>query len=28
MLSGMGYKLVERKPWGASELIEAANGRL
>jgi gamma-glutamyltranspeptidase / glutathione hydrolase len=28
MLSGMGYKLAERKPWGATELIEVANGRL
>jgi gamma-glutamyltranspeptidase/glutathione hydrolase len=28
MLSGMGYKLVEPKPWGAAELIEVAAGRL
>ena len=28
ILSGMGYKLVEQKPWGATELIEVANGRL
>jgi gamma-glutamyltranspeptidase/glutathione hydrolase len=27
-LSGMGYKLVEQRPWGAVELIEIANGRL
>jgi gamma-glutamyltranspeptidase/glutathione hydrolase len=27
MLRAMGYKLVERKPWGASELIEVAGGR-
>jgi gamma-glutamyltranspeptidase / glutathione hydrolase len=27
-LSGMGYKLVEQRPWGAVELIEAANGHL
>jgi gamma-glutamyltranspeptidase/glutathione hydrolase len=27
-LAGMGYKLVEQKPWGAVELIEIANGRL
>jgi gamma-glutamyltranspeptidase len=24
----MGYRLVERRPWGAVELIEIANGRL
>ena len=28
LLSRTGYELVERKPWGASELIEVANGRL
>jgi gamma-glutamyltranspeptidase/glutathione hydrolase len=28
LLRGMGYTLIERKPWGATELIEAANGRL
>ncbi len=28
LLAGMGYKLVEQKPWGATELIEIANGRL
>jgi gamma-glutamyltranspeptidase/glutathione hydrolase len=28
LLSGMGYALLERKPWGATELIEVANGRL
>jgi gamma-glutamyltranspeptidase / glutathione hydrolase len=27
-LGGMGYKLVEQKPWGATELIQIANGRL
>jgi gamma-glutamyltranspeptidase/glutathione hydrolase len=27
-LSGIGYKLVEQRPWGAVELIEIANGRL
>jgi gamma-glutamyltranspeptidase / glutathione hydrolase len=27
-LAGMGYKLVEQRPWGAVELIEIANGRL
>jgi gamma-glutamyltranspeptidase/glutathione hydrolase len=27
-LGGIGYKLVEQKPWGAVELIEIANGRL
>ena len=27
-LAGMGYKLVEQKPWGAVELVEIANGRL
>ena len=27
-LGGMGYKLVEQRPWGAVELIEIANGRL
>jgi len=27
-LSGMGYKLVEQRPWGAVELIEITNGRL
>jgi gamma-glutamyltranspeptidase/glutathione hydrolase len=27
-LGGMGYKLVEQKPWGAVELIEIANGQL
>jgi gamma-glutamyltranspeptidase / glutathione hydrolase len=27
-LSGMGYKLVEERPWGAVELVEIANGRL
>jgi gamma-glutamyltranspeptidase len=27
-LTGMGYKLVEQRPWGAVELIEIANGRL
>jgi gamma-glutamyltranspeptidase/glutathione hydrolase len=27
-LAGMGYELVEQKPWGAVELIEIANGRL
>jgi gamma-glutamyltranspeptidase/glutathione hydrolase len=26
-LTGMGYKLVEQRPWGAVELIEIANGR-
>jgi gamma-glutamyltranspeptidase/glutathione hydrolase len=24
----MGYKLVERRPWGAVELIKIAGGRL
>jgi gamma-glutamyltranspeptidase/glutathione hydrolase len=27
-LTGMGYKLVEQRQWGAVELIEIANGRL
>ena len=27
-LTGMGYKLVEQRPWGAVELIEIANSRL
>jgi gamma-glutamyltranspeptidase / glutathione hydrolase len=27
-LGGIGYKLVEQRPWGAVELIEIANGRL
>jgi gamma-glutamyltranspeptidase / glutathione hydrolase len=27
-LGGMGYKLVEQRPWGAVELIEIANGHL
>jgi gamma-glutamyltranspeptidase/glutathione hydrolase len=27
-LGGMGYKLVEQKPWGAVELIEIVNGQL
>jgi gamma-glutamyltranspeptidase/glutathione hydrolase len=27
-LTGMGYKLVEQRPWGAVELIETGNGRL
>jgi len=27
-LSGIGYKLVEQRPWGAVELIAVANGRL
>jgi gamma-glutamyltranspeptidase/glutathione hydrolase len=27
-LTGLGYKLVEQRPWGAVELIEIANGRL
>jgi gamma-glutamyltranspeptidase/glutathione hydrolase len=27
-LTGMGYKLVEQRPWGAVELIEITNGRL
>ena len=27
-LGGMGYKLVEQRPWGAVELIGIANGRL
>jgi gamma-glutamyltranspeptidase / glutathione hydrolase len=27
-LTGMGYKLVEQRPWGAVALIEIANGRL
>ena len=27
-LSGMGYRLVEHRPWGAVELIAIANGRL
>jgi len=27
-LSGMDYKLVEQRPWGAVELIEAANSQL
>jgi gamma-glutamyltranspeptidase / glutathione hydrolase len=26
-LGGMGYKLVEQRPWGAVELIAVANGR-
>jgi gamma-glutamyltranspeptidase/glutathione hydrolase len=26
-LTGMGYKLVEHRPWGAVELIATANGR-
>jgi gamma-glutamyltranspeptidase/glutathione hydrolase len=28
LLNGMGYRLVERRPWGATELIEIGNGRL
>ncbi len=28
ILRSMGYKLAEQKPWGATELIEIANGRL
>ena len=28
LLGGIGYKLVVQKPWGATELIEVANGRL
>jgi len=28
VLTGMGHKLVEQRPWGAVELIEIANGRL
>jgi gamma-glutamyltranspeptidase / glutathione hydrolase len=28
ILTGMGYHLVEQKPWGAVELIEIAGGRL
>jgi gamma-glutamyltranspeptidase/glutathione hydrolase len=28
LLGGIGYKLVGQKPWGATELIEFANGRL
>ncbi len=28
LLTGMGYNLVEQRPWGAVELIEIANGRL
>jgi gamma-glutamyltranspeptidase/glutathione hydrolase len=27
-LTGMGYALVEQRPWGAVELIKIANGRL
>jgi gamma-glutamyltranspeptidase/glutathione hydrolase len=27
-LGGMGYKLVEQRPWGAVELIEPRSGRL
>ena len=27
-LTGMGYKLVEQRPWGAVELIAIGNGRL
>jgi gamma-glutamyltranspeptidase / glutathione hydrolase len=27
-LTGMGYKLVEQRPWGAVELIEVAGGRI
>jgi len=27
-LGGTGYKLIAQKPWGATELIEIANGRL
>jgi gamma-glutamyltranspeptidase/glutathione hydrolase len=27
-LTGMGYRLVEQKPWGAVQLIAIANGRL
>ncbi len=27
-LGAMGYKLVEQKPWGATELIELTDGRL
>jgi gamma-glutamyltranspeptidase/glutathione hydrolase len=27
-LSGMGYQLIEHRPWGAVELIAIANGRL
>ena len=27
-LTGMGYKLVEQRPWGAVELIAIVNGRL
>jgi gamma-glutamyltranspeptidase/glutathione hydrolase len=27
-LRGRGYTLAEQKPWGATELIEIANGRL
>jgi gamma-glutamyltranspeptidase / glutathione hydrolase len=28
LLRGMGYRPVEEKPWGATELIEIAGGRL
>ena len=28
VLTGMGYKLAEHRPWGAVELIAIANGRL
>jgi gamma-glutamyltranspeptidase / glutathione hydrolase len=28
LLGGMGYHLVEEKPWGAVELIESTGGRL
>ncbi len=27
-LTGMGYKLLEQRPWGAVELIEISNGHL
>jgi gamma-glutamyltranspeptidase len=27
-LAGVGYKLVEQRPWGAVVLIEVENGRL
>jgi gamma-glutamyltranspeptidase/glutathione hydrolase len=27
-LTGLGYKLVEQRPWGALELIEVADHRL
>ena len=28
ILTGIGYRMIEQRPWGAVELIEIANGRL